>query len=91
MPEYFQNFNDFIDVFTQFVGRVSSIYPNANQLQSRAHEVENVNAFIIRDSEYRKYIENIRKNNEDSYRMPVFVASALYYLQEVLLKEVFKN
>ena len=91
MPENFQNFNDFIDVFTQFVGRVSSIYPNANQLQSRAHEVENVNAFIIRDSEYRKYIDNIRKGNEDSYRMPVFVASCLYYLQEVLLKEVFKN
>lgn len=91
MPDKFQNFSEFIDVFTQFVGRASSIYPNANQLEQRAREVENVNSFIIRDSEYRKYIENIRKGNEDSYRMPVFVASALYYLQEVLLKEVFKN
>ena len=91
MPDKFQNFSEFIDVFTQFVSRASSIYPNANQLEQRAKEVENVNSFIIRDSEYRKYIENIRKGNEDSYRMPVFVASALYYLQEVLLKEVFKN
>lgn len=91
MPEKFENFKDFIDVFTQFIGQASSIYPNANHLEQRSREVENVNSFIIRDSEYRKYIENIRKGNEDSYRMPVFVASCLYYLQEVLLKEVFKN
>ena len=91
MPDKFQNFSDFIEVFTQFIGRASSIYPNANQLEQRSTEVENVNSFIIHDSEYRKYIENIRKGNEDSYRMPVFVASCLYYLQEVLLKEVFKN
>ena len=91
MPDKFQNFSDFIEVFTQFIGRASSIYPNANQLEQRSSEVENVNSFIIHDSEYRKYIENIRKGNEDSYRMPVFVASCLYYLQEVLLKEVFKN
>ena len=91
MPEKFQNFSEFIEVFTQFIGRAQNIYPNANQLVQRSHEVENVNSFIIRDSEYRKYIENIRKGNEDSYRMPVFVASCLYYLQEVLLKEVFKN
>ena len=91
MPDKFQNFSDFIEVFTQFIGHASSIYPNANQLEQRSSEVENVNSFIIRDSEYRKYIDNIRKGNEDSYRMPVFVASCLYYLQEVLLKEVFKN
>ncbi len=91
MPDKFENFSDFIEVFTQFIGRASSIYPNANQLELRSREVENVNSFIIRDSEYRKYIENIRKGNEDSYRMPVFVASCLYYLQEVLLKEVFKD
>jgi hypothetical protein len=91
MPDTFQNFNDFIEVFTQFVGHVSGIYPNANQLQRRVHEVKNVNAFIIRDPEYIKYIKNINNDTEDSYRMPVFVASALYYLQEVLLKEVFKD
>ena len=91
MPKDFENFREFIDVFTQFVGKVSSIYPNANRLEQRAKEVDNVGNFIIKDSEYKKYVENVRSGNEDSYRMPVFVASALYYLQEVLLKEVFKE
>ena len=91
MPQHFENFGNFIDVFTTFVGKVASIYPEANRLVQRSEEVRNVNNFIIRDSEFQKYIKNIKRGNDDSYRMPVFVASCLYYLQEVLLKEVFKN
>jgi hypothetical protein len=91
MPDVFQNFTDFIEVFTQFVGQASNIYPNVTALEQGAREVVNVNSFIINDPEYRKYMKSVYKGNEDSYRMPVFVASALYYLQNVLLTEVFKN
>ena len=90
MPKSFANFEEFIDVFTQFVGQ-TGIYDDVNQLKEQAKKVKEVKSAIVNDQEYKKYIENINKNNEDGYRMPVFVASCLYYLKEVLLKEVFKN
>lgn len=88
MPREFQNFEDFMKVFAQFL---SDVYPHAANLRQRASEVKNVKNFINKDSEYQKYIDTIKHGDSDSYRMPVFVASALYYLQEVLLKEVFKE
>ena len=88
MPREFQNFEDFMKVFAQFL---ADVYPHAANLRQRASEVKNVKNFINKDSEYQKYIDTIKHGDSDSYRMPVFVASALYYLQEVLLKEVFKE
>ena len=88
MPAAFQNFSDFMNVFAKFL---SNIYPNANFLKEQVKKVEHVKSFIQNDTEYEKYIDNINKGEKDSYRMPVFVASSLYYMQEVLLKEVFKE
>ena len=89
LPRTFQNFDDFMNIFLQFVGRATPIYTNTNRLQEKIDTVSNVRNFIVRDPEYKKYLNNIINNNDDSYRMPVFIATALYYLEEVLLKEVF--
>lgn len=88
MPASFQNFNEFISVYVKFL---SNIYPNANLLKEQSKKVDRVLNFIMNDTEYQKYIDTINKGDDDSYRMPVFVASTLYFLQEVLLKEVFKE
>ncbi len=89
VPRRFENFSEFMNIFLQFVGNATPIYPQTNSLDSKVEMVSNVRNFIVRDSEYRKYVENIRKSNNDSYRMPIFIATALYYLEEVLLREVF--
>lgn len=91
MPKKFENFSEFMDTFVQFVGQATSIYPRTQNLVNKIQDVRNVRNFIVKDTEFRKYTENIKSGNEDSYRMPVFIAEALYYLEEVLLKEVFSN
>lgn len=91
MPEKFENFTEFMDIFVQFVGHATNVYPRTTTLVSKIQDVRNVRNFIVKDTEFRKYTESIRSGNEDSYRMPIFIATALYYLEEVLLKEVFSN
>ncbi|MBR3877858.1 MAG: hypothetical protein IKJ23_06720 [Bacteroidaceae bacterium] len=91
MPRNFENFTEFMETFILFVGQATNVYPKTNNLKNRIKDVSNVRNFIVKDTEFRKYTENIRSGNEDSYRMPVFIATALYYLEEVLLKEVFSN
>lgn len=91
MPKRFENFTEFMDTFLQFVGHATNIYPKTNPLINKIQDVRNVRNFIVKDPEFRKYTESIRSGNDDSYRMPVFIATALYYLEEVLLKEVFSN
>ncbi len=91
MPRHFENFSKFMETFLLFVGQATNIYSKANKLSERIKEVCNVRAFIENDKEFDKYTKNIRAKIYDSYRMPMFIASALYYLEEVLLKEVFSN
>ena len=91
MPKKFENFSEFMEIFVQFVGHATNVYPRTTTLVSKIQDVRNVRNFIVKDTEFRKYTESIRSGNEDSYRMPVFIATALYYLEEVLLKEVFSN
>jgi len=91
MPKKFENFSEFMDTFVQFVGHATNVYPRTTNLVSKIQDVRNVRNFIVKDTEFRKYTENLKSGNEDSYRMPLFIATALYYLEEVLLKEVFSN
>lgn len=91
MPREFKNFSGFMETFIQFIGHATSVYPSTTRLINKIKEVSNVRNFIIRDTEFQKYTASLRDGNEDSYRMPVFIATALYYLEEVLLKEVFSD
>ena len=91
MPREFKNFSGFMETFIQFIGHATSVYPSTTRLINKIKEVSNVRNFIIRDTEFQKYTASLREGKEDSYRMPVFIATALYYLEEVLLKEVFSD
>lgn len=91
MPRNFENFSKFMETFLLFVGQATNIYSKANKLSERIKEVCSVRSFFENDTEFKKYTSNIRSKIKDSYRMPMFIATALYYLEEVLLKEVFSN
>lgn len=90
MPRNFENFTEFMNKFILFIGQATNIYPTTASLNKKIENVRNVRNFIIKDTEFRKYTEAIRFGDA-SYRMPIFIAEALYYLEEVLLKEVFSN
>lgn len=90
-PKKFENFEEFMKVFFTFVSRVTHVYDSTNKLGERIKDVYNVRSFINRDPEFIKYLDNIRAGNDGYYRMPIFIASALFFLEEVLLTEVFSN
>lgn len=91
MPKKFENFDEFMKVFLTFVSQVTHVYESTNKLKQRIEDVLNVRSFINNDPEYKQYIENIAAGNEGHYRMPIFIATALFFLQDVLLEEVFKK
>ncbi len=91
MPRKFENFEEFMNAFITFVSSATNVYPRTSNLVSRIKDVRNVRSFIVRDPEYKKYQDNIKAGNDDFYRMPMFIASALYFLEEVLLEEVFAH
>lgn len=90
MPDKLENFSQFIDIFTKFLSDeavlkdVAALDKGKNNLRIRA--------FIQKDPEYNKCIEAFRKGIEEEkrpiYRMPIFIAAALCYLDDVLLPEV---
>lgn len=90
MPDTLENFTKFIDLFTKFltdenvIKDVSALDKGKNSLKIRA--------FIQKDAEFIKCMEAFRKGIEENkrpvYRMPIFIAAALCYLNEVLLPEV---
>lgn len=56
--------------------------------------VRNVKNFFDNDPEYIEYLKNTAsgvKQGTASYRMPMFIAEALYYMKTVLLPVVFKE
>lgn len=94
-PEEFQNFYKFIDVFGRFlVDTGISDIDVVKLLKNGRTKIENVMQFFDNDKEYKKYQEELAGSDSDtkpSYRMPVFIAEALYYLDRVLLPGVFRE
>ena len=94
-----------MELFTNFMEETGIIndIDEIRALRTSGCEVENVVQYYDNDKEYAKYLEEYKeyiskkvqpsKNDkkQPSYRMPVFIAEALYYLEKVLLPEVFKE
>ncbi len=92
MPESLENFSKFIDIFTQFLSEDSGgILRDVSALDKGKNNLR-IRAFIQKDPEFNKCIESFRKGVDEKkrpiYRMPIFIAAALCYLNEVLLPEV---
>ena len=90
MPDTLENFSKFIDIFTKFLSE-DSILRDVSALERGKNHLR-IRAFIQRDSEFNKCMEAFNRGMEEGkrpiYRMPIFIASALCYLNDVLLPEV---
>lgn len=94
-PEEFKNFFKFIDLFARFLSNTGIMdAEDVLPLKKNRSRIENVMQFFDNDKEYDKYEKALEGDEEDSkpsYRMPVFIAEALYYLDKVLLPGVFRE
>lgn len=91
-PERMENFNAFLDVFLKFIEVDSGGIIRDMKTLNEGRENLRVLAFIQNDPEYRKFLKALAKGQNDAcYRMPVFIAAALSYLNNVLLPVVAKQ
>lgn len=100
-PKNFENFSKYMELFTNFMEETGIIndIDEIRALRTSGCEVENVVQYYDNDKEYAKYLKECEAEDsstdddkkQPSYRMPVFIAEALYYLEKVLLPEVFKE
>ena len=92
-PETFDNFYKFIDIYCNLLKDTGIINDSdlISTLKNKRSQVENVMQFFDNDNEYRKYQRELDNSDAPSYRMPIFIAEALYYLENVLLRTVFEE
>lgn len=89
-PDVFENFSMFIDLYTKFIRDEIGILEDVSDLVKGKTKVSNVGSFLSNDPEYIKY-KNCSDKSQASYRMPVFIAASLYYLDQILLPSVFNK
>lgn len=95
-PVVFENFERFLGIYTNFIESNGIIRDKllVQTLLSNCNVVRNVKNFFDNDPEYIEYLKNTAsgvKPGTASYRMPMFIAEALYYMKIVLLPVVFKE
>ena len=94
-PEEFTNFFKFVDIFARFLSDTGIMdAEDVVPLKKNRTRIENVMQFFDNDKEYAKYEKALESGDDEmkpSYRMPVFIAEALYYLDKVLLPGVFRE
>lgn len=86
-PDTFENFNAFMTIFLKFI-KDAGFVDELGGL-SKGKDNLDVEAFIRNDREYVKYRKECEKEEEDVpvYRMPIIIAAALKYLNDVLIPE----
>lgn len=87
-PNTFDNFNKFLEIFLKFI-KEEGFVEESSQL-TKGKENLDVEAFILNDPEYIKYRIECEKGEKDVpvYRMPIIIAAALKYLNDVLIPVV---
>lgn len=91
-PEKLENFEEFIRIFVDFVGRRAGLVSNYAPLESRLGELKGkLKSFIERDPEYDKARNAKQQNDVIQYRIPILIAEGLCYLEEILIPEIFKS
>ena len=89
-PDVFDNFGQFIDLYAKFIRDEIGILEDVSDLIKGKTKVSNVGSFLSNDPEYIKY-KNCSEKSQASYRMPIFIATSLYYLDQILLPSVFNK
>lgn len=90
-PEKFDNFNQFLKIFIEFVGLKVGFVRDIATLENRIGELNSlITSFIENDPEYKKAKALVASTNRFEYRFPIFMAVGLCYLEKILIPEVFK-
>jgi hypothetical protein len=91
-PERFENFEDFLRVFIDFVGHKSGLVTNVAVLENRSKELKSLlEAYIQNDPEYKKARNAKQQTNKFEYRFSILIAEGLCYLEKILIPEIFKS
>lgn len=91
-PEKLENFEEFIRIFIDFVGRRAGLVKNYSPLESRLGELKGrLKSFIENDTEYDKARRSKQPNDVIQYRIPILIAEGLCYLEQILIPEIFKS
>ena len=81
-------FKRFLDIYLHFLSEDSGgILRDTTILQRGVADVK-VRAFILNDIEFRKALKTVNQTPPTIYRMPIIVAEALNYLNDVLIPAV---
>lgn len=90
-PEQLENFEEFLQIFIDFVGTRSGLVKNYSVLQSRIPELKGqLKSFIENDTEYDKARRSKQPNAPIQYRIPILIAEGMCYLERILIPEIFK-
>lgn len=92
-PSKLENFENFLDIFLDFVSQKAGLVTNIAALRERKGELPSMlSAYISNDSEYDK-ARQVKNMNGGAfeYRFPIFVAEGLCYLEKILIPEIFKS
>jgi hypothetical protein len=90
-PEHLENFEEFLRLFIDFVGRRAGLVKNYAPLETRISELKGkLKSFIENDTEYDKARKAKQPNAEIQYRIPILIAEGLCYLEQILIPEIFK-
>lgn len=96
-PDKLENFSSFIGIYTKFLqdnfsGALSSETIN---MLNKGKDGLRIRAFIMNDREYNKCVNAFDKDAPEGkrpiFKMPLFVAAALCYLEDVLLPAISKQ
>jgi hypothetical protein len=93
-PERLENFEEFIRIFVDFVGRKTGLVQDYSSLESRLGELKGrLKSFIENDPEYDKARQAKAKQTKEPipYRIPILIAEGLCYLEQILIPEIFKS
>jgi hypothetical protein len=91
-PDRFENFEEFLHIFINFVGYNAGLVKDIVVLENKTKELKDyMSNFITNDPEYTKAIIAKQKYPKFEYRFPILIAEGLCYLEKVLIPEIFKS
>jgi hypothetical protein len=90
-PARLENFEEFLQLFIDFVGRKTGLVRNIAILENRSKELPiMLSSFIENDPEYEKARTNKLVDNKFEYHFPILIAEGMCYLEKILIPELFK-
>ncbi len=92
MPEEFEEFNKFLDIFLDFVGpRKTGILKNTSQISKNKSELSReLKAFILNDIEWQKADEQKRQGQAFEYKHSLLVLEGMCFLERFVIPQVYK-